>query len=89
VRRKRAAVGFTCSTLYGVPMGLEANLRVLDFGWSKQAEVALEGRVAALVAVLVAELRMEVGAPAAWTDAQAAPTWIRWTSMSSVGLARP
>jgi hypothetical protein len=49
--------------------GLEANLRVLDLGWPEQAEMALKGRVAAPVAVLVPELGMQVGASDAGANA--------------------
>src|SRR2546423_7798309 len=52
--------------------GLETNLGVLDLGRPEQAEVALKGRVAARVAVLVPELGMQVGAPDAGAGAEAA-----------------
>jgi hypothetical protein len=69
--------------------GLETNLRVLDLGRPEQAEVALKGRVAASVAVLVPELGMQVGAPDAGQTLRRRSMWIRWVSLSSVGLARP
>jgi len=52
--------------------GLEANLGVLDLGRSEQPEVTLEGRVAALVAVLVTEFGVEIGATDAGAHAEAA-----------------
>jgi hypothetical protein len=67
---------------------LKTDFWVDDLSWSDQTQVALEGGIASVVPVLMAQLGVKVGAADVRTDNQTALDVDQLRFASAVGLAR-